>query len=326
MYVSHIRSESGRLLEAVDELLVIAREAGVDAEVYHLKASGRSNWGKLDRVIEKIDEARADGLNITANIYTYPAGASGLDATMPLWVQAGGHDKWIERLRDPEIRSRVVEEMRTESDDWSNLLMDSGPDKTLLIGFKNPELRDLTGKTLAEVAKTRGQSPEETAVDLVIEDDSRVGAIFFLMSEENVARKVAIPWVSFGSDEGAPAIDGVFREYNPHPRAFGTFARVLGKYSRDEELLSLEEAIRRLAALPAANLKIADRGRLLPGFYADVVVFDPESIADHATFDEPHQYATGMLHVFVNGTQVLADGEHTGAKPGRVVRGPGWKH
>ncbi len=326
MYVSHVRSESGRLLEALDELLFIARAAGVAAEVYHLKASGRANWAKLDAAIEKIDTARAEGLDITANIYTYPAGASGLDATMPLWVQEGGHDAWVERLRDPEVRSRVIEDMRTESDEWSNLLMDAGPEKTLLIGFKNDDLKGLTGKTLAEVAKARGQSPEEAAIDLVIEDDSRVGAIFFLMSDENVAKKVAIPWVSFGSDEGAPAPEGVFLGRNPHPRAYGTFARVLGKYVRDEKLLSLEEAIRKLAALPAANLKIPDRGRLLPGFYADVVVFDPETIADHATFDEPHQYATGMRHVFVNGTQVLANGEHTGATPGRVVRGPGWQH
>ena len=326
MYISHMRSEGNRLLEAVDELITIAREAGIRAEIYHLKAAGQTNWGKLDRVIETVEQARAGGLEITADMYTYTAGATGLNAAMPPWVQEGGLKQWIERLKDPAIRRRVNREMSSPTDQWENLYhATGGADKVLLVSFKNDSLKPLTGKTLAEVAAIRGKSPEETAMDLVIEDDSRVGTVYFLMSEENVRRQIALPWVSFGSDAGSMAPEGVFLKSNPHPRAYGNFARLLGKYVRDEGVVPLEEAIRRLTSLPAHNLRIERRGSLAPGYFGDVVVFDPAEISDHATFDEPHQYSTGMVHVFVNGTQVLRDGEHTGATPGRVVRGPGWQ-
>ncbi|UCC75215.1 MAG: D-aminoacylase [Gemmatimonadota bacterium] len=325
LYISHIRSEGNRLLEALDELVTIAREADISAEIYHLKAAGQANWGKLDRVFERVEEARAEGLRITADMYTYPAGATGLGAAMPPWVQEGGHDAWVERLEDPAIRERVIREMSTPTDAWENLLLAAGtPENVLLVGFKSEELKPLTGKTLAEVAATRGMSPEETAIDLVIEDDSNVGTVYFIMSEENVTKKIAQPWVSFCSDAESLAPEGVFLRWNPHPRAYGTFARLLGRYVREEEIIPLQEAVRRLTALPASNLKIERRGLLVPGYFADVVVFDPETIIDHATFAEPHQYSTGALHVFVNGAQVLKDGEHTGALPGRVVRGPGW--
>ncbi|NIR52838.1 amidohydrolase family protein, partial [candidate division KSB1 bacterium] len=317
-------SESNHLLEALDELLTIAREANIPAEIYHLKASGKPNWHRLDKVIEKVEQAQSLGLKITADMYTYPAGATGLDAAMPPWVQEGGHKEWVRRLKDPEIRKRVAEEMRTPTDEWSNNFLNAGPDKMLLVGFKSDSLKHLTGKYLSEVAAMRGTSPAETAMDLVIEDDSRVGTIYFTQSEENIKKKVALPWVSFCSDEASVAPEGVFLKRNPHPRAYGTFARLLGKYVRDEGIISLEEAIRRLTSFPAENLSIKKRGWLKPGYFADVVVFDPETIQDHATFAEPHQYATGMRHVFINGVQVLKDGEHTGAKPGRVVRGPGW--
>jgi N-acyl-D-amino-acid deacylase len=258
-------------------------------------------------------------------MYTYPAAATGLDASMPPWVQEGGHRVWVERLRDSAIRARVRQEMVTPTEKWENLYVETGPDGLLLVGFKNPALRHLTGKTLAEVAAMRGTSPEETAIDLVIEDDSRVGTIYFLMSEENVRKEVALPWVSFGSDAQSLATEGVFLRTSTHPRAYGTFARLLGKYAREEQVVALPEAIRRLTSFPAENLKLRHRGRLAPGYFADVVVFDPDAVQDHATYAQPHQYATGMRHVFVNGTQVLKDGEHTGAKPGRVVRGPGWR-
>ena len=325
MYISHMRSEGNRLLEAVTELITIAREAGVPAEIYHLKAAGRTNWPKMDSVIAMVEAAQGEGLRITADMYTYPAGATGLDAAMPPWVQEGGHDAWVERLRDPAIRRRVAREMRTPSDDWENLFLSAGsPENVLLVGFKQDSLKHLTGKSLAEVATMRGTSPEETAMDLVVLDDSRVGTVYFLMSEENIRKQIALPWVSFGSDAGAPATEGVFLKSNPHPRAYGNVARLLGKYVREERVIPLAEAIRRLTALPAERLGIRRRGALVPGYLADVVVFDPASITDHATFQEPHQYATGVRHVFVNGVQVLADGEHTGALPGRVVRGPGW--
>jgi N-acyl-D-amino-acid deacylase len=259
-------------------------------------------------------------------MYTYPAGATGLDAAMPPWVQEGGLQAWIERLKDPATRTRVAAEMKTPTDDWENLFLAAGsPERVLLVGFKNDALKPLTGKTLAEVAQMRGKSPEETAMDLVIEDDSRVGTVYFVMSDENVKRQLTLPWVSLGSDAEALTPAGVFLKSNPHPRAYGTFARFLGKYVREEKVASLADAVRRLAALPAENLKLERRGRLTAGYFADVVVFDPKTIADHATFAEPHQFSTGVLHVFVNGEQVLRDGEHTGAKPGRVVRGPGWK-
>jgi N-acyl-D-amino-acid deacylase len=325
MYISHMRSEGNQLLEAVDELIAISRAAGIPAEIYHLKAAGVANWPKMDSVIARIEAARAQGLRITADMYTYTAGATGLDGAMPPWVQEGGLDKWIERLRDPAIRRRVAREMRTPTNAWENLFLAAGtPDRILLVGFKQDSLKYLTGKTLAEVSALRGTVPEVTAMDLVIADDSRVGTVYFLMSEDNIRKELRIPWVSFGSDEGSPATTGVFLKSNPHPRAYGNFARVLGRYVREEGVVTLQEAIRKLTSLPATNLHLRGRGSLKPGYYADVVVFDPATIQDHATFEQPHQYATGMRHVFVNGVQVLADGEHTGALPGRVVRGPGW--
>ncbi len=326
LYVSHIRDEGGRLLEAIDELIEVARITGIAAEIYHLKVSGQSNWHKLDEAIAKIEAARAEGLRITADMYTYPASSTGLDATMPPWVQEGGHRAWVERLKDPAIRERVKQEMITPGDEWDNSYLSAGsPQNILLVRFKNDALKPLTGKTLAEVAAMRGTSPEETAMDLVIEDDSNVGCVFFTMSEENIRRQIALPWVSFGSDGTSLASEGIFLKSSTHPRAYGTFARLLGKYVREGGVISLEEAIRRLTWLPAQNLKLQRRGALSPGYFADVVVFDPDTVQDHATFDNPHQYSTGMVHVFVNGTPVLKDGEHTGAKPGRVVRGPGWK-
>ncbi len=324
MYISHMRSEGARLLESVDELIDIARRASLPAEIYHLKAAGNDNWGKLDAVIERIEAARANGVRITTDMYTYTAGATGLDASMPPWVQEGGYEAWAERLRDPTTRARVGREMTTPSDAWENLFLAAGPERMLLNGFRNPDLRGLVGRMLADVAAERGTSPAETAMDLVIEDGSRVGTMYFLMSEDNVRRQVALPWMSFGSDAASEAPEGFFLTSNPHPRTYGNFARLLGRYVRDEELLPLEEAIRKLTALPAANLGLRRRGTLQPGFYADVVVFDPAKVTDHATFEEPHQYATGVVHVFVNGEAVLRDGEHTGATPGRVVRGPGW--
>lgn len=325
MYISHMRSEGNDLLGALEELITIAGEADIRAEVYHLKAAGRGNWNKIDAVIARIDSARGNGLAITADMYTYTAAATGLDAAMPPWVQEGGLDEWVARLADPATRERVVRDMTTPSDAWENLYLSAGtPDNVILVGFKEDSLKYLTGKTLAEVADLRGTSPEETAMDLVIADHSRVASVYFLMSEENVKRQIQIPWVSFGSDAGSMTPEGVFLESNPHPRAYGNFARLLGKYARDEGVIRLEEAVRRLTTLPAENLRIERRGGLAPGMYADIVVFDPEGIRDHATFAEPHQLAEGMVHVWVNGTAVLRDGEHTGATPGRVVRGPGW--
>jgi N-acyl-D-amino-acid deacylase len=325
LYISHIRNEGNHLLEALDEFLAIARTAGIAAEVYHLKSSGRSNWPRIDQAIARIEAARGEGLHITADMYTYPASATGLDATMPPWVQEGGHRAWIERLKDPAIRERVAREMVTPSDEWESTYLAAGSaDKVLLVGFKSEALKPLTGKTLAEVAAMRGTSPEQTVIDLVIEDDSDVGAVYFTMSEENVWKQIALPWVSFGSDGASQAPEGVFLQSSTHPRAYGTFARLLGKYVREERLIPLEEAIRRLTSLPAANLSLRRRGSLVVGHLADVVVFDPDTIQDHATFDHPHQYSTGVIHVFVNGVQVLRHGEHTGARPGRVVRGPGW--
>jgi N-acyl-D-amino-acid deacylase len=326
MYISHMRSEGNRLLEAVDEVVRIAREAGVPAEIYHLKAAGRDNWGKIDEVIRKVEAARADGLAITADMYTYVAGATGLDAAMPPWVQEGGYEAWRKRLQDAAVRRRVKAEMTTPTDKWENLMLGAGtPDNVLFIEFKNEALKTLAGKTLSQVAAMRGKSPEDAAIDLVIEDGSRVGTVYFLMSEENVRRQIQLPWISFGSDAGSMAPEPPFTLSSTHPRAYGNFARLLGKYVRDEKLIPLEEAVRRLTSLPAENLKLDGRGRLAAGHYADVVVFDPATIQDHATFEAPHQYSTGVAHVFVNGVQVLKDGEHTGATPGRAVRGPGWK-
>ena len=325
LYISHIRSEGVSLLEGVDELIEAARQARVRAEIYHLKASGVRNWPKLIAAIEKIEAARAQGLRITADMYPYIASSTGLDVTMPQWVQEGGHEAWVERLKDPQIRQRVRQEMNAYSNTWENGFLEVGsPENILLIGFKNPALKHLTGKTVAQVAVMRGSSPEDTIMDLVVEDDSRVGAIYFSMSEENVRRQISLPWVSFGSDEASQAPEGVFLLSNPHPRAYGTFARLLGKYVRDEKIIPLEEAVRRLTGLPATNLQLDRRGTLKAGNYADLAIFDPETIRDHATFEHPQQYASGMAHVFVNGEQVLRDGEHTGAKPGQVVRGPGY--
>ena len=325
MYISHLRSEGSRLLEALDELIEIAERAGVPAQVYHLKAAGRENWPKLDSAIARIEEARASGLSITADMYTYTAGATGLDASMPPWVQEGGYDEWATRLQDPEVRARVAAEMRTPTNEWENFFVAAGsPDRILLVGFDADSLKPLTGKTLAEVAELRGTSPAETAMDLVVENGNDVGTVYFLMSEENVRKKVALPWVSFDSDAGAPTAEGVFLESNPHPRAYGSFARLLGRYVRDEGVIPLEEAIRRLTSFPTETFGIPGRGVLKPGAFADVVVFDPQLITDRATFAEPHQYAEGVIHVFVNGTHTLRDGEHTGATAGRFVRGPGW--
>lgn len=326
MYISHMRSEGNNILAAVEETIRIAREANMPAEIYHLKMGGKENWGKLDAVIAKIDEANKSGLRISADMYTYTAGATGLDATMPPWVQEGGINEWIRRLKNPTIRKKVLQEMRTPTDKWENLLLNAGtPEGVLLLGFTNDSLKRYTGKTLGAVAKIYGKTPEETAMDLVIADSTRVEAAYFLMSEDNIKRQIALPYVSFGSDAGSPAAEGFFLKYKDHPRAYGNFARLLGKYVRDEKVIPLEEAIRKLTSLPAGNLKVSRRGSLTPGYFADVVVFDPAKIQDHATFENPHQYSTGMVHVFVNGTQVLKDGDHTGARPGRVVRGPGWK-
>jgi N-acyl-D-amino-acid deacylase len=324
MYISHIRNESYALLEALEELITIAEAAGTRAEVYHLKAAGKDNHHKIDAVAERIARARSAGLEISTDMYTYVAGATGLDAAMPVWVQEGGYDAWVARLRDPAIRRRVLAEMETVSTEWENLRLMAGDDGTLLSGFKNEALRHLMGKTLRAVAEERGVTPAEAVIDLVIEDGSRVEVIYFLMAEENIAKKIRLPYMSFGSDAESPASEGIFLEFSPHPRAYGNFARLLGKYVRDEGVISLAEAIHRLTGLTADKLRVQERGYLRPGYYADVVVFDPATIADRATFADPHQYAVGVEHVWVNGEQVLRDGEHTGATPGRVVRGPGW--
>jgi len=326
LYISHMRSEGNRLLQGIDELITIANEADIRAEIYHLKMSGKENWNKYDEVVKKIDSARTSGLSITTNMYTYIAGATGLDASMPPWVQEGGYEKWVERLQDSKIRRRVLKEMTNPTDEWENLMYSAGtPDNLLLVGFKNDSLRHYTGKTLTQVAKIHGKSPEETAMDLVIADGSRVGTVYFLMSEENIKKQVALPYMSFGSDASSLSPEGVFLNSSTHPRAYGNFSRLLGKYVRDEQIISIEEAVRKLTSLPASNLKIKKRGSLSKGYFADLAIFNPETIQDHATFAKPHQLSTGMIHVFVNGVQVLKNGKHTGAKPGRVVRGPGYK-
>ncbi|MBJ2175738.1 D-aminoacylase [Aureibaculum sp. A20] len=325
LYTSHIRSEGNKLLESINELLRIAKEANIRAEIYHLKMSGKDNWYKFDNVVSKIDSARKAGLTITANMYSYIAGSTGLDAAMPPWVQEGGYKKWAERLQDPKIRKKVLQDMRKPAIEWESLMQAAGSaDKMILAGFNNDSLRYLTGKTLAEVAKMRNTSPEETAMDLVVQNGSDVSTVYFMMSEENVKKQVALPWMSFCSDAGSYAAEGDFLKYSTHPRAYGNFARVIGKYTRDEKVISLEEAIRKLTSLPASNLKIKQRGSLKVGNYADIVVFDFDKVQDHATFEKPHQYASGMVHVFVNGIQVLKGGEHTNKKPGRVVHGPGY--
>ncbi|HAC14929.1 MAG TPA: aminoacylase [Bacteroidetes bacterium] len=325
LYISHIRSEGDRFEEAIQELITIASEANVRAEIHHLKAAGKENWDKLDNVIQMIEAARADSLHITTNMYTYPAAATSFTAIMPAWIQEGGQEAWIERLQDPELRARVVQEIVTPSDEFENFYLMAGtPDGIIPVGFENPELQHLTGKSLATISDERGTDPIETAIDLIIEDNSSVGVVYFLMSEENVRRQVALPWMSFGSDSGSIANEGDFLNQNPHPRAYGNFARLLGKYVRDEQVISLAEAIHKITGLPATNLKLKDRGLLKVGYFADIVIFDPETIQDHATFENPHQYATGVRDVFVNGTQVLKNGEHTNKMPGRFVRGPGY--
>jgi N-acyl-D-amino-acid deacylase len=327
MYIAHIRSEGNSIFEAIDETIRIAREAKLPAEIYHLKFSGKDNWNKIDSVIAMIDHANKEGLKITADMYTYVAGATGLDAAMPPWLQEGGIKEWIKRMKDPVIRKKALQEMRTPTNKWENLMKLAGDfDRVLLMGFTNDSLRkNFTGKTLGQVAKIYGKSPEETAMDLVITDGTRVGTAYFLMTEENVKRQIQLPYVSFGSDAESSTAAGNFLKTPTHPRAYGNFSRLLGKYVRDEKVISLAEAIRRLTSLPASNLKIEKRGSIQISYYADLAIFDPLKIQDHATFENPHQYSTGMVHVFVNGTQVLENGEHTNAKPGRVVRGPGWK-
>lgn len=325
MYISHLRSESNQFLEALEELITISEKAGIRAEVYHLKAGGVKNHYKMDQAIARIDAARKRGLDISTDMYTYIAGATGLDAHMPPWVQEGGYNKWVERLKDPDIRAQVKQEMTIDTDEWENLGYLAGPDGVLFAGFKNSDLRQYIGKTLKEVADELGKHYADVAMDFVIQDGSRVDVVYFLMSEENVKKQIQLPYISFGSDAGSLAPEGDFLKYNPHPRAYGNFARLLGKYVREEKLIPLEEAVYKLSGLSADKLKIKDRGYLKKGNFADVVIFDPETIQDHATFSNPHQLATGVLHVFVNGMQVLKDGEHTGKTPGRVVRGPGYK-
>jgi N-acyl-D-amino-acid deacylase len=326
-YISHMRSEGNRLLEAFDELIRISREAGIPAEVYHIKAAGQQNWPKIDTLLSRIEAAQKEGLKITANMYTYTAGATGLDACLPPWTADGGYPALFKRLRDPATREKIAAEVSKDSDGWENLyIAGSTPDKILLVGFKSDKLKPLTGKSLAEVAKMRGKDPITTIMDLIAEDESRITSVYFLMSEENVKKELAKPWISFGSDAASQAPEGVFLKSNPHPRAYGNVARLLGKYVRDEKVIPMTEAVRRLTGLPATNLGLDHRGFLKEGMFADVVVFDPGTITDRATFEKPHQYAVGVKQVFVNGVQVLKDGEHTGAKPGRALWGPGKVH
>lgn len=326
VYISHMRSEGNKLYEAVEELITIAKKANIHAEIYHLKAAGKDNWSKIDSVIRRVERARAEGQDITANMYTYVAGGTGLTATMPPTLQDGGFGKLHERLQDPAIRKQTIKDMNAKTDKWENFFYAVGkPENILVVGFKQDSLKKYIGKSLAEVAKLRGASAEETAMDLIVQDSTRVDCVYFLMDENNIKKQIAIPWVSFGSDEGSYEPAGNFLKFNPHPRAYGNFARVLGKYVREEKIISLQEAIRKLAKLPATNLKIHKRGEIKAGNYADIVIFDPARIKDNATFEQPHQYAEGMIHVFVNGIQVLKEGQHTGAKPGRFIKGPGYK-
>src|SRR5437870_6622367 len=323
-YISHVRSEGNQLFEALDELIRIAREANIPAELYHIKTAGKKNWSKEDQLLTRIERAQKKGLNVRANMYTYTAAGTGLDACLPPWTEDGGYPELFRRLRDPVMRAIIKAEAQVDSDEWENLYLAAGsPEKILLVGFKSEKLKPLTGKTLAEVAKMRGKDPIDTIMDLISEDESRIGTVYYLMSEENVKKELRKPWISFGSDEASQAPESPFTKSNPHPRAYGNFARVLGKYARDEKVLSMSDAMHRLSGLPATNLGLDHRGFLKEGMFADVVVFDPAKITDHATFDKPHQYATGVKHVFVNGVQVIKDGEHTGAKPGRALWGPG---
>lgn len=326
MYISHMRSEGNHIWSALNELFTIAREAGIPAEIYHLKLSGRNNWNKQDLLEQKIDSANKAGLKITADMYNYTAGATGLDASMPTWCQEGGYQAWANRLKDPVLRKRILHEMETDTmGSWENFYKMCGPENMITVEFMNKSLRKYVGKTITEISKDRGTSPAETIADLVVEDGSRVGVVYFMMSEDNVRRNIKLPFVGFCSDAGSIAAEGMFLENNVHPRTYGSFARLLGKYVRDEKLIPLEEAVRKLTSQPCENLKVKNRGVLKPGYFADLVVFDPATIQDHATYDKPHQYASGVHQVIVNGVQVIKDGEHTGAKPGRAVRGPGWK-
>ena len=325
-YISHLRSEGNTWLEAIDELLDIARRAKIGAEIYHFKAAGTQNWKKVDAAIAKVEAARKSGLDVTANMYLYTAGATGFDAAMPPWVQEGGYKAWSARLRVPDVRARVAKEMVTPTNEWESLyLAAGGADRVLCSGFKSDALKPLTGKSLADIAKLRGKSPEETIMDLVVEDGTRVDVIYFLMSEDNVRRELQLPWMAFGCDAASMAPEGSFLKSNTHPRAYGNVAKLLGQYVREEKLAPLAEVVRRLTSFPCENLKLRERGRLKSGFFADVVVFDPATIADHASYEKSHQYSTGVRDVFVNGVQVLKGGEHTGKKPGQVVRGPGWR-
>jgi N-acyl-D-amino-acid deacylase len=323
-YISHMRSEGNQLIEGVEELLRISREAHIPAEIYHLKAAGRENWPKMDRVLRMVTEARREGLKITADMYMYPAGGTGLTACLPPWVLDGGYEALYKRLQDSATRQKIAQEVKTPTNKWENLYLAAGsPERVLLVGFKSEKLKPLTGKTLAEVARERGTDPVETIMNLILEDRSRVDTIYFLMSEDNIKKQLKYPWISLGSDEASQAPEGVFLKANAHPRAYGNFARFLGHYVRDEHLMSLAEAVRRLSGLPATNLGLDHRGFIKEGMFADVVVFDARTIIDKATFEKPHQYAVGVRDVFVNGVQVLKDGEHTGAKPGRALWGPG---
>ena len=320
MYITHVRDEGTGLLPAIDEMLDVADKTGVRVEIYHLKQSGKASWNLLDDVTRKIDSSRTAGLQITADMYNYIASSTGFDIVMPAWVQEGGFDSWVTRLKDPVIRRKIAPEIRK-----SVMERTGSAEKVLVIGFNNDSLKYLTGKTLAEIALKRKKSPEETIMDLVIDDGSRVGVVYFSMSEDNVKRQIALPWMSFCSDGGSYSTEGVFLKYSTHPRAYGNFSRLLGKYVRDEKVITLEEAVHKLSEFPATNLKLKKRGSLKQDYYADIVIFDKDKINDNATFDKPHQYSTGMVHVFVNGVQVIKDGDHTGATPGRVVRGPGYR-
>ncbi len=325
-YTSHMRSEGNKLLEAVEELITISKEANIPAEIYHLKAAGKNNWDKMDSLIRRVERARKEGQDITADMYTYLAGATGMTSAFPPTLQDGGFGKLWQRLHDPSVRAQMIKAMNTNATDWENLYYGAGgAEHVLLLGFKQDSLKKFTGKTLAEVAKIRGTTPEKTAMDLIIQDSTRVSVAYFLMNEDNVKKQVALPWVSFGSDEGSYTNEGIFLKFNAHPRAYGNFARVLGNYSRDEKVVSLQQAIYKLAKLPATHLKLQKRGELKVGNYADVVLFDPATVQDHATYEKPHQYATGITDVFVNGVQILKNGEHTNATAGRFLKGPGYK-
>ena len=323
-YISHMRSEGNQLIQAVEELLRISREAKIPAEIYHLKAAGKDNWPKMDQVLAMVEKARKSGMKITADMYTYSAGSTGLDASLPPWAEDGGYPALFKRIQDPETRKKILAEIRTPTDKWENLYLAAGsPDKVLLVGFKNEKLKPLTGKTLGEVARMRGTDPENTILDLILEDQSRIGTVYFLMSEDNIKKQIKYPWVSFGSDAESQAPEGVFLKSSTHPRAYGNFARLLGKYVRDENVITLQEAVRRLSGLPATNLGLDRRGFLKAGYFADIVIFDPKTIADKATFEKPHQYAVGVRDVFVNGIQMLKNGEHSGKFSGRALWGPG---